>query len=93
MDGRAVYLYLTLQTHIYVRTYVPLDVGIVTVATFGSPNTTPCDIAAAGIDNLTVNCKSMSPTFSGPKLIGTRAFLLLILAKKFASLVLGSKNV
>ena len=50
-------------------------VGTVTVDTLGSPNTTPCDIAAAGTTNLTINCKSVSPTCSGNNWIGIRAVL------------------
>ena len=39
----------------------------------GSHNTTPCDIAAGGTTNDTLNCKSMSSTSSGNNWIGTRA--------------------
>ena len=69
-----------------------LVAGTVTVATFGSPNTTPCDIAAAGTTNLTINCKSVFPTFSGNNIIGTRV-LTLILVKNHAFLMRESKNV
>ena len=54
--------------------YTPLDAGTVTVVTLGSPNTTPCDIAAAGTSNLTVNCKSMCLTGSRFSPIGTKTF-------------------
>ena len=49
--------------------------GTVTVATLGSPNTTPCDIAAAGTTNVAVKSKSLFPTASGNSGIVTIAVL------------------
>ena len=51
--------------------YRPLVAGTVTVAMFGSPNTTPCDLALRGTINVTLNCKSIFPTCSGNNWIGT----------------------
>ena len=51
------------------------DASTVTLATFGSPNITPCDAAASGTTNVTVNCKFMFLTRSGNNWIGTIAVL------------------
>ena len=61
-------LYFLLQNFIYGRVR-----GMVTVAIFGSPNTTPCVNASGGITNLTENRKSMSLTGSRNSQIGTLA--------------------
>ena len=66
------------------------DAGTVTFATLGSPNTTPCAIAAGGTTSLTINCKSEHLTFSGNTLIATGAKL--VLARNSTSSIEGSKN-
>ena len=71
--------------------YTPLDAGIVTLATLGSPNITPCDIAAAGTSNLTVNCKSICLTGSRFSQIGSETFMG-ELTKNLASLTSRLKN-
>ena len=59
-------LYFLLQNFIYGRVR-----GTVTVAIFGSPNTTPCVNALGGTTNLTENCNSMCLTGSRNSQIGT----------------------
>ena len=64
--------------------------GTVTLATFGSPNTTPCDIAATGTTNLTTKPKSVSITTSGNNGTVTRA--VVTPSGNKTSLGVGSKN-
>ena len=64
--------------------------GTVTVATLGSPNTTPCDLAATGTTNLTMKATSVFPTASGNN--GTVTIAVVTLSGNKISLGVGSKN-
>ena len=70
-----------------------LFAGTVTVATLGSPNITPCDIAAGGTTNVAVKFKSLFPTASGNSGIGTRVVTTSLLSGKKTSCISGSKYV